>query len=443
MNAKTDIMLTLARKGIARAGGLDLKRRVGVALSGGADSVALLSLLVKLGYDCVALHCNFHLRGDESNRDEAHVRALTKELGIQLEVAQMDVDSRREMTSESIEMACRELRYRWFEEKAEKLELQAIAVAHHRDDQIETFFLNLLRGSGIKGLAAMKPRNGLIVRPLLETTRGQIVEYLEREGLTYVTDSTNACNDFKRNRLRNELIPQLNELFAGASDSIARTINNLRSQSDLLDDHAEELNRKYVTQNGQVEIKRLIDEERHPSAALYELLTPLGLNATIAEDIMASADKTGLRFDGKRGSYMLERGVLTPLTEADATVDSADSPGELPGIGMEIIPRSSLETLKCDSDSMLLDAAVTEQAHHWQLRRWSEGDRIKPYGMKGSKLVSDLFNDAKTTKAERDKTDILTCDGEIVWVIGLRASRLYPITDRTDRVLRLRRIKDR
>lgn len=443
MNAKTDIMLTLARKGIARAGGLDPKRRVGVALSGGADSVALLSLLVKLGYDCVALHCNFHLRGDESNRDEAHVRALTKERGIQLEVAQMDVDSRREMTSESIEMACRELRYRWFEEKAEKLELQAIAVAHHRDDQIETFFLNLLRGSGIKGLAAMKPRNGLIVRPLLETTRGQIVEYLEREGLTYVTDSTNACNDFKRNRLRNELIPRLNELFAGASDSIARTINNLRSQSDLLDDHAEELNRKYVTQNGQVEIKRLIDEERHPSAALYELLTPLGLNATMAEDIMASADKTGLRFDGKRGSYMLERGVLTPLTEADATVDSADSPGELPGIGMEIIPRSSLETLKCDSDSMLLDAAVTEQAHHWQLRRWSEGDRIKPYGMKGSKLVSDLFNDAKTTKAERDKTDILTCDGEIVWVIGLRASRLYPITDRTDRVLRLRRIKDR
>lgn len=443
MNAKTDIMLTLARKGIARSGGLDPKRRVGVALSGGADSVALLSLLVKLGYDCVALHCNFHLRGDESNRDEAHVRALTKELGIQLEVAQMDVDSRREMTSESIEMACRELRYRWFEEKAEKLELQAIAVAHHRDDQIETFFLNLLRGSGIKGLAAMKPRNGLIVRPLLEITRGQIVEYLEREGLTYVTDSTNACNDFKRNRLRNELIPRLNELFAGASDSIARTINNLRSQSDLLDDHAEELNRKYVTQNGQVEIKRLIDEERHPSAALYELLTPLGLNATIAEDIMASADKTGLRFDGKRGSYMLERGVLTPLTEADATVDSADSPGELPGIGMEIIPQSSLETLKCDSDSMLLDAAVTEQAHHWQLRRWSEGDRIKPYGMKGSKLVSDLFNDAKTTKAERDKTDILTCDGEIVWVIGLRASRLYPITDRTDRVLRLRRLKDR
>lgn len=439
MSRLRDNMLALTRKGVDAAGGLDLRRKVGVALSGGADSVALLSLLTALDYRCVALHCNFHLRGDESDSDELYVRELTARMGVPLEVAQMDVAARRDATGESVEMACRELRYRWFDEMADSLDLQAVAVAHHRDDQIETFFLNLLRGSGVRGLAAMKPRNGLIIRPLLEITRCQIVEYLQGEGLSYVTDSTNACDEYKRNRLRNRVIPLLNELFPGASDAISRSISNLRKQATLLDDAVDSRRHLYVDSRKAVDLQRLMADETHPSEILYEILSADGFNATTVGDIIASAGKSGLTFRGKNFTYILERGKLTPqIADSQPPTAASAPPGDLPRIKVEIIPRSSLETLKCDKFTMLLDADALGDEPIWEFRRWREGDRMAPYGMRGTRLVSDIFTDAKMPEAARRSQPVVTINGVIVWLPGLRASRHYAVTAATVSVMRLR-----
>lgn len=426
-------ILQLTRCGIEAAGGLDTCRPVGVALSGGADSVALLSLLVSLGYRCVALHCNFHLRGAESDRDERHASSIAGALGTPLEIAHMDVPERRKLTRESIEMACRSLRYEWFGEKARDLGLQAIAVAHHRDDQIETFFLNLLRGSGARGLAAMKPRNGIIVRPLLGVSRDQIERYLNDKGLHYVTDSTNHSDEFRRNRLRNRVIPLINELFPGASDAITRSVNNLRGQARLLDQAADYFRDRYMNADGSIALEPLIDGEPHPSEVLYELLSPMGLNRSTTDDIIRSHASSGREFRGKSCRYRLERGVLKPL--------GADTPATVspiaPDIISEVIPRGDIATLRCPPDTLLLDAKALDGQPAWEWRTWREGDRISPFGMRGSRLLSDIYSDLHLPLERRMTQPILTRDGKILWIPGIRASRHFPVTKTTETVLRL------
>ena len=199
---------------IRQRGLLQKDKPVLVALSGGADSVSLLDVLLRAGYTCIAAHCNFHLRGEESNRDEAFVRDLCKQMNVELEVTDFDTIEYARTHEVSIEMAARELRYRWFDEMARKHQCQAVCVAHHQNDQAETILLNLKRGTGIRGLAGMRPVSANpivpesvpIVRPLLCTTRGYIEHYLkDKRHLNWVTDSTNSDTSITRNAIREQL----------------------------------------------------------------------------------------------------------------------------------------------------------------------------------------------------------------------------------------------
>ena len=201
--------------------------RVLVTLSGGADSVALLHVLLELGYDCVAAHCNFHLRGEESMRDERFVRALCDKLGVQATFVDFDVDSYVSERKVSVEMACRELRYRWFEQMRRQFGCRVIAVAHHADDSAETFFLNLMRGTGLAGLAGIKPRNGVIVRPMLCVGRQDVEAYLAQLQQDYVTDSTNLESEYRRNKIRNIVLPALRKCFPGSDAALSATMANL------------------------------------------------------------------------------------------------------------------------------------------------------------------------------------------------------------------------
>ena len=205
-----------------------------VALSGGADSVALLRILLSIGVQCCALHCNFGLRGAESDRDEAFVRNLCTQLGVLLKVKHFDVAKYEQEQKVSTEMACRELRYAWFDEERALQGAKAIAVAHHYDDNVETFFLNMLRGTGIQGLTGIRAKNGYVVRPLLCVKREEIEAYLKELGQEYVVDSTNLENDFKRNKIRNVLIPTLNELFPDYEAGMMRTLQNLQGCNDFI-----------------------------------------------------------------------------------------------------------------------------------------------------------------------------------------------------------------
>ena len=263
-------------------------RPVLVTLSGGADSVALLRVLLALGYDCKAAHCNFHLRGDESNRDEAFVRELCAHLNVPLFVKDFDVPAYMRSKGVSLEMACRDLRYAWFKVLLREQDCGVIAVAHHQNDNVETFFINALRGSGIGGLSGIAPKNDAVVRPLLCVTRGEVLEYLEDNSQDYVTDSTNQKNDVKRNKLRNIILPTIEQHFPGAGAQLGKTVQQVRSCASLYDELIEQAQAEICEQKDDVLLVDCAHLLRFTNAntLLFEILKPYGFNYAQCTDIL-------------------------------------------------------------------------------------------------------------------------------------------------------------
>ena len=404
-----------------------------VALSGGADSVALLRVLMTMGYDCQAAHCNFHLRGDESNRDERFVTLLCHELGVPLEVKHFDVEGCMRERHISMEMACRELRYSWFEELMSAHQCGCIAVAHHSDDNIETFFLNALRGTGLAGVAAMKPRNGNVVRPLLCVSRGEIVAWLHELGQSFVTDSTNLENDALRNRLRNVVLPALYGEFPGAQSSLLTTIENLSRCNDLYRESVGVMRNIVSDRDGDsltidLEILASFDNRE---MLLYEILKPLGFNAGQCALMLTCG--VGRHFVSQSHKAMINRNTIEviPIAENDdkVYVISLDEHVIEKPVRIEVdrinntpfLPTMVDGKNKVAFDNELLDCSQVV------LRHWREGDRFKPFGMHGTKLVSDLFTDLKLSEKEKHDAWLLDADGQIVWVLGYRASQHYAV----------------
>lgn len=419
--------------------------RVIVGLSGGADSVALLAMMHCLGYDILAAHCNFHLRGEESDRDEQFCRLLCDSLHIPFVKRDFDVAMQREATGESVEMACRTLRYEWWESMIRDGRGEVVAVGHHREDDIETFFLNLLRGSGIAGLKGMMPKSGNIIRPMLDVTRAEIEEYLAVSGLGYVTDHTNLENDFSRNRLRNIIMPELQRLFPGAADGIATSVACLKDNYGLYTDAVETLRRKYVEEGGVIDLSRLITTEPHPSIVLYELLSPLGINMTQVKNMLGALDEngrclaSGLKFSSPSISFLLDRGHLIPMAVTDASVDDCSVELDSPPFSMRRITRdeftSVLSQNKDNRYCVYFDATILDGSPEFHIRSWRKSDRISPFGMKGSRLVSDIFSDAKIPVDKKESIPLLLRGDLILWIVGMRASRHFAVTDKTKEVI--------
>ena len=346
-----------------------------VALSGGADSVALLRVLLELGYRCSAAHCNFHLRDDESLRDEQFCRDLCQSLSVPLSVFDFDTRAYASARRVSIEMAAREQRYDAFHRLLDGSAdaPTAIVVGHHREDCAETLLLNLVRGTGLLGLAGMAPRNGCVVRPMLDASRQDIEDYLAHLRQPFVTDSTNLTDDFARNKVRHQVLPLLQELNPAAIDNLCATASHLRGAHDVLC-------RAATTEAGQT--------------VLFTLLRPYGYNSAQVEDIFASLLK--------------------------------------PSGGQMFV--SDSHVLTKDRRRLILDPR--QLSHPLTLRLWREGDRFCPFGMKGrSKLVSDVLNDAKLTLPERRRQTVLCHGDDIVWVVGVRSDERYRVPDDATEVL--------
>lgn len=426
--------------------------RVLVGLSGGADSVALLLSLKAAGARCVAAHCNFHLRGDESDRDRRHCEDLCSRLGIQLLIKDFDVDARRAVTSESVEMACRSLRYEWWHELVGSGVADYIAVGHHMEDNVETFFLNLMRGNGIAGLKGMLPVNGTVIRPLLDTSRREIEEYVTTHGYTWVTDHTNLENVYTRNRVRNVLIPAIETQFPGAVGSIVRSLDVLRENYGLYTNAVRQYADTYIIRNEElkrvsVDINRLISEQPASRAILHELLSPLGLTHSQIDDIYACASgkkanaSSGQTFMTRGATYILERGILTgaPATAVDngeQTVDITAPPFTLTYLTPDEF-NEIRRTRTFDPNSIYLDTSVLDGDPVWTMRPWRQGDRLAPFGMKGSRLVSDLFSDAKLSAEQKGSTRLLFRDETLMWVIGLRTSRHFAVSHQSTKIIRI------
>nr|WP_303331736.1 tRNA lysidine(34) synthetase TilS [uncultured Muribaculum sp.] len=426
---------------IERNGMLDPEQHVIVALSGGADSVALLAVLTALGYRCTAAHCDFHLRGEESERDRRHAAMTAARFNAEYEEIHFDVESYKKAHGVSTEMACRDLRYDWFRELSAKYGDIPVAVAHHRDDNIETFFLNVLRGSGITGVAGMKAVNGCIIRPLLDTSRREIIEYLSRNGIEYVTDSTNLINDVKRNRLRDVVLPQLYELFPDAENTITTTIDNLHDNLQLFNEGVNALKAPYRSADNSIDIARMAKECQNSVQLLYESIKRYGFNHAQAADMIASADSSGKEFFSADHKALIDRGTLivsphTTIHDQEIEIDLNDKSSLPRGLTCESVNADDIKFTR-DANTMYLDSSALEGDPKFVIRHWREGDRMSPFGMKGSRLVSDIFSDAKMSLYDKQLTWLLTRNGVILWVMGMRASRHFPVTSTTRKAIKL------
>lgn len=446
ITAKTTSFIDLVSGTIARHGLLNHDRPVIVALSGGADSVALLATLKELRYDCVAAHCNYHLRGEESQRDMRHSQTICDSLGVTLMIKDFDVAGRKKLTGESTEMACRELRYAWFGELMDENQAQAIAVGHHLEDRIETFMLNLMRGTGIYGLTGIKYRRDSVVRPLLDCSRIQIEEYLSEKGLEYIVDSSNVSDEYLRNRLRNRVLPEIGRCFSNYESAMLLTMSNLAACAQIYDSAIDEFRRRIEYEHGKFDLSFLPDGEEGKTI-LYEILKSYGITAAQCHDIASSKASSGLIFEGRDGvCFELSRGKLERLgCKNGRTAESHEISIERDIISPVRIAVSEHDITDFNpgrNDAVIyLDSDKAKAPHRWVIRPWRKGDRIRPFGMKGSKLISDLFVQAKYSERQKRELRVLTCDDVIVWAIGLRASDSFKVTSSTMRYLKLEYIK--
>lgn len=382
-------------------------------------------------------------------RDEKFCRDLCTRLDIELVTTDFDVDSRCKSTGESVEMACRGLRYEWWESMIREGRGRVVAVGHHREDNTETFFLNLLRGSGITGLKGMLPKTVSVIRPLLECTKEEILAYLESLGQDYVTDSSNLSDDYKRNRLRNTVLPEIEHNFPGAMDAIARSIDYLRDNYSLYDDYRDLLRRKYVGKDGAIDLGLLITSEKNARMVLFEILSEAGINMTQVDNILATMDSdgtcisSGRLFRSRAVCYLLDRGRLMPY-DADTGGDEGSVLADLdtPPLQCRRMSREEFDRLlserRLDRGALYLDSRVMEGNPTFELRPWRKGDRMRPFGMRGSRLVSDMLSDAKYSLAQKLRVKLLTRNSEILWVIGLRTSALFAVGKGTGEVLEVK-----
>ena len=420
---------------------LDANALVFVAPSGGADSTALLLIMKELGYKLHALHCNFHLRGEESDRDQTFVEELCRQQDVPLSVRHFNTEEYAREHGISIEMAARELRYEWFRtlsnsplkgENTNSLPLRegrggsSIAVAHHRDDQAETLLLNLVRGTGLRGLAAMQPEHDGIIRPLLCLSREEILAYLKSRGQTYVTDSTNLERIAQRNRLRLDVLPLLREINPLAVEHLCLASDNVR-QSLL-----------YYKKGIDAAFKEYgITESHFPLMALgshtllHEWLAGKGFNRAQEEEMLREAPQPSL---GERNNVgkMWHSATHTVLRDRDALVQFTIHNSRIePQIVQEIVPcigETGPNIAYFDAD--LLKAPI-------EVRPVRNGDAFVPFGMKGRKLVSDFLTDRKVNRLEKAEQYVATCGGDIIWLIGHRSDNRFRITSATARILKL------
>lgn len=409
-----------------------LKDKLLVALSGGADSVALFRVLLSLGYTCECAHCNFHLRGEESDRDERFVRALCEKHSVPLHVIHFETEAYARQHHLSIEMAARSLRYEWFEQLRQERGAVVIAVAHHRDDSVETFLLNLIRGTGIDGLKGISHKNGRVVRPILQESREQILEYLTMMEQDYVTDSTNLQDEYMRNKIRLNILPLMKELNPSVMETIQETSFRLSEVANIYHHNRKEVLKQHVSVSSDaLKTIRINDvlNDMAPISLLHELLFPLGFNSNQIKDIHRCllVPQSGKRFQSKECEVIRDREILL--------IHKKDAEESVLELKVEEVERTSTFVIPKDKHIACLDADKVRKPLN--LRKWQIGDKFVPFGMTGKKKVSDYLTDRKYSLLQKEMQWVLSSGEEIVWLVNERTDNRFRITEKTTRILKI------
>uniref|UniRef100_UPI004055C492 tRNA lysidine(34) synthetase TilS n=1 Tax=Alistipes sp. TaxID=1872444 RepID=UPI004055C492 len=421
--------------------------RILVAVSGGVDSMVLFSLMQSCGYRIGVAHCNFQLRGEESMEDEAMVRCRVEQLGLPFYNQRFDTLQEMERTGESMEMAARRLRYLWFEELCQAHGYDLIAIAHHADDSVETFFINLLRGTGLRGLTGIHTRNGRLIRPLMFASRREILEYALQEKIPFREDSSNRSTKHLRNKIRLGLVPRIREINPKFTLQMQRNISRLTDAQRFVDAAIAAIRQEVVEEQGELStiyVDRIHEGFPH-HFVIYELLnSAYGFKGDVIDSLCHALDAgaSGRRFYAPRHVAYIDRGRIqvAPIAEGDPCEVKIEREMMRAYCGNSVLyfEHCDIDTIKefgVPPQMAQLDADRLE--FPLTLRRWREGDWFVPFGMTGRRKVSDFLIDQKVSMAEKERQFVLLSGGEIVWVVGRRIDDRYRLVRTTENVLRI------
>jgi tRNA(Ile)-lysidine synthase len=421
--------------------------RILVAVSGGIDSTALLHILAHSGYEIAIAHCNFNLRGEESDEDEKFVKQLQRNLKVDGYYIHFDTENEATKAGESIQMAARRLRYDWFKHICNTENYQYIAIAHNADDVAETFMLNLTRGTGIRGLTGIKPKSGRVVRPLLFATRKEIEAYAKHHAIEHREDSSNVKDKYARNRIRLNVIPQLREINPSFSQTMLENIARLQQVEELVNAQINDFKRDLVAfDKGEARIDiRKLKFNRNASLLLYEFLAEYGFNGSQTQDIVACIEdgEPGSTFRTDKHILVRDRNHLiitatpTETKEEEFCISEENCSINRP-IKLLISKEKRTESFKIERSSQIAQLDFDKLEFPLILRKWQNGDEFHPLGMVGKKKLSDFFIDEKMSILEKSRQWVLCTNRDIVWIVGRRIDNRYKITPATNTVLTLK-----
>ena len=414
---------------------MDKEKKYIVALSGGADSVCLLLKMLDEGRHVEAAHCNFHLRGAESDRDESFVVSLCSRLGVPLHRAHFDTREYASLHKVSIEMAARTLRYDYFEKLRRDIGAEAILVAHHRDDNVETVLMNMVRGTGIRGVAGIRPRNGHILRPLLDMSRSDIEAYLRERGETYVTDSTNLEDEATRNKFRLNVVPLLRTINPRASENIHSTSKHLAEAERIVEWAVSMAREEIITSQGDdliIDVPRL-EAFVSPEYLLNDICRDYGFSTSQIADMSEAIREHHVGAVFSSATHIAAVANINNQLCIQISKNIPDqSEYKLPEEGIYNLSSTLKVIIKSEviADDFVISKSADCATLDYRkvvfpltLRTIREGDRFTPFGMKGSKLVSDYLTDIKCSVIDKRRQQVVVdATGTIVWLVGRRTS---------------------
>ena len=418
-----------------------------LAVSGGVDSMVMLSLFVRLGYNIGVAHCNFSLRGEESDGDTEMVLNECAKLGIVCHSKRFDTEGEMERTGDSMEMTARRLRYAWFNELCHTEDYNVIAVAHHSNDSIETFFINLLRGTGLRGLTGINRQYGKVVRPLLFASREEILDYAKHNNIPYRNDSSNLSTKYLRNNIRLNLMPMLQDINPRFMPLMQGNLCRLDEAQQFIDAAIEQVRKVAMhSENGidTIEVSA-IDAPYPRDFVIYEVLSSTyGFKGDVVEQINNALKRgvTDKRFYSRDYVAHLDRGniLISKIEEEDSceVVVEQDSTRSYCGNSVLYYEHTDIDNIndfRLPSDVALFDKKKLQ--YPLRLRRWREGDSFVPFGMEGRKKVGDFLTDQKVPVVERKHQFVLLSGEDIIWVVGRRIDDRYKIESKTKNILKI------
>jgi tRNA(Ile)-lysidine synthase len=417
-----------------------LKSRFFIAVSGGIDSMVLVHLFQHFRFEFGLLHCNFKLRGDESDADMRFIHDYAEANNLQLKIGFFETEKIAKEMKVSIQVAARELRYQWFYEQMEENNVDFVATAHHLDDCLETFLINLSRGTGLEGLTGIPEQNDKIFRPLLPFSREEIEDYATKHNIKWREDSSNASDKYQRNKIRHLIVPVLKEINPTFLDSFQKTLNNLKEAQSIVNDGEYIMYREVVTENENgtllFDLKKLLQLPNY-NAYLYQWLKQFEFKAWNDITNLVHA-QSGKQVFSENYVLLKNRDTLilsNRINTRDETVfliaknqKDVKFPLKLSFCNVDDISVQPTNVIFVDEERLIFPL---------EIRKWKEGDLFFPFGMNGKKKLSKFFKDEKFSLLDKSNTWLLCSDNQIVWVVGNRQDERFKVTETTTRILKI------